>query len=87
MPISLTRTTIYDVDKDYDVDVDRIDDVNKEEVLAYVPVNSKYRETVIEEMEKLSAFLEESIADEPDSDIVDLVSGDPPESLETLSQS
>ena len=60
MAISLTATTIYDVDQDVDIEAQRIDLVDDEEVLAYVPKDSPYKTVVIEALKQLDHELQYS---------------------------
>ena len=52
--ISLTRTKIYDVDNDYDIEVERIDLIEEKEVLCYVPANGEYRKQVVAALKELA---------------------------------
>lgn len=52
--ISLTRTKIYDVDNDYDIEVERVDLIEQEEVLVYVPTNAKYRDIIVATLQILA---------------------------------
>ena len=57
LTVSMTRSTVYDVDQDFDIEVDRIDHIKQEEVMAYVPVGSPFREAVISALMDLSKAL------------------------------
>jgi hypothetical protein len=58
MAISLTRSAVYDLDNDYDTEVDRVDLIDQEEVIAYVPVTSPYRDHVIRALKDMAADID-----------------------------
>lgn len=61
--VSLTRTTVYDVDNDLDIQADRVDHLEKEEVLAYVPAGSNHRKEIIQVLEVFAKSLNDSLPD------------------------
>ena len=57
--ISRTMTTIYDTGTDLDLQVERIDHIEEEEVMAYVPQGSKFHAQVIDVLALLAKDLNE----------------------------
>lgn len=55
--ISRTMTTIYDTGTDLDLQADRVDHIEQEEVMAYVPQGSKFHRQVIEALTLLAKNL------------------------------
>lgn len=74
--ISLTRTTVYDVDNDLDMESDRVDYLKEEVVLAYVPTGGKYKQQVIDVLNVLAKDINDG-ADLPGG-LPDNGSGNPP---------
>ena len=54
MTLKIVRTTVYDVDADIDIEAVRVEHIETEDILAYVPAEAEYYDQTVAALSTLS---------------------------------